>query len=124
MFATIAQPATPFTNIFSLPPQPRHPSPLAPRHAANLSISHSRTTMSSSSSKPQSPQTTTDNADKKDKTITPSPSLPKQFYADRYARQIRNPAAQIARQHGSREKRRDMFLNKVKRDRDEGRIRG
>ncbi|OJD10539.1 hypothetical protein AJ78_08475 [Emergomyces pasteurianus Ep9510] len=72
-----------------------------------------------SSSKPQSPH------EKKDKKIPPSPpspSPPKQLYADRYARLIRNPAAQIARQSGSREKRRAMFLDKVKRDRDEGRF--
>ncbi|KKZ65375.1 hypothetical protein EMCG_08794 [[Emmonsia] crescens] len=116
MFTTSVQPA-PFTNLFSLTPQPRHPSPLAPRHA-NLAISHPVTTMSHS--KPQSQ--TIEHANTQEKTTTPSPSLPKQSYADRYARQIRNPAAQIARQNGSREKRRDMFLNRVKRDRDEGRF--
>ncbi|EEH39874.2 hypothetical protein PAAG_02063 [Paracoccidioides lutzii Pb01] len=116
MFTTVAQPS-PSANLFSLPPQPLHPPPLNPRHAKRPR-SHSYTTMANSKPESQMKEHVDDNK----KNRTSSPSLSRQSYAERYASQIRWPPAQIVRQHASREKQRDMFLNKVKRSRDEGRF--
>ncbi|EEH44540.1 uncharacterized protein PADG_00829 [Paracoccidioides brasiliensis Pb18] len=71
--------------------------------------------------KPESPPMK-EHVDDNKKSRTSSPSLSRRSYAERYASQIRSPSAQIVHQHASREKQRDMFLNKVKRSRDEGRF--
>ncbi|EGE79894.1 hypothetical protein BDBG_03147 [Blastomyces gilchristii SLH14081] len=122
MFTTISQPA-PFTRLFSHhhTSQPHNPSPLAPRHA-NLTSSQAPTTMPMSHSKPQSPRIEHKHTHKQEKSTTTRATSPKQsYYADRYANN--SPKAQLARQKASREQqRRDIFLNRVKRDRDEGRF--
>ncbi|OJD23666.1 hypothetical protein ACJ73_04982 [Blastomyces percursus] len=129
MFTTIAQPAS-FTSLFSHhhhqhTSQPNNPSPLAPRHA-NLAPSRPpTTTMSMSPSKSQSQRIEHNHTTRQEKSITVATPPKRSYYADRYADRYANnpPKAQLARQKASRDQqRRDIFLNKVKRDRDEGRF--
>ncbi|EGC43496.1 conserved hypothetical protein [Histoplasma capsulatum var. duboisii H88] len=105
MFTAITQ-QPPFTHLFSHAPQTFLPS-----HHANLVVPRHQLQIMEH-----------DNKQAKATTSPPSRTLPRQSYAERYANQIRNPAAKLACQRGSREKRLGSFLNKVKHDRDEGRF--
>ncbi|KAK2809883.1 hypothetical protein FQN50_003524 [Emmonsiellopsis sp. PD_5] len=90
-------PSSPFTS----PPQPSTSTPTSP-----FSFHPSTTTTTTTARSP-----------------TPNSKQQQSSYATRYLTKIHNPSAQIARQHASSlEKRRDVFLNKVKRDRDAGRF--
>ncbi|PGH18125.1 hypothetical protein AJ79_00753 [Helicocarpus griseus UAMH5409] len=112
MFTTFAH-SSPISNPFAVS------SPLSP-HNAGLPINRSSTSpMSRQREHTDRSKTSTTSLSFSSPNSSPTPR-PRQSYADRYATQIRNPSAKIARQHASLEKRRDMFLNKVKRDRDEG----
>ncbi|KAK2782196.1 hypothetical protein FQN52_001034 [Onygenales sp. PD_12] len=146
MFATIAHP-TPLESHFHF--LPSHPSPLSPRRNANMNMNLSpitprpismspanphrsnkpTTSPSSPFTSPPQPSTSASPFSLSPTATTtrsppPNPTTKQQSsYATRYLTTIHNPSAAIARQHASSlEKRRDVFLNKVKRDRDAGRF--